>query len=189
MRRATRPRIWLAFSIIGGWILALVGLAYFPSRRPADLAFHFVAGHEPCHRGAHDAGGGMRRTIVYCFPAYHDSVCYTASKELLALGYREVSAPIDYGGGDYRFDPRYRTIPTEFRKEGRTSVSICINKGRFLEARPDGNLSFSRELDWVNVVIRQTRLPFSLRRELRYWCDRLFQRTSSPRPIPMFPPG
>jgi hypothetical protein len=170
-----RTRIWRVFSIAGGAILALAGLAYFSSRRPADLAFHFLAGHEPWHRGTHDTSSGMQSTTVYCFPAYHDSICYTASKELSALGYREVSAPIDYGTGDYRFDPRYRTIPSKFRKEGRTSLSICINKGRFLEER-GGNLSFSRELDWVNVVIRQTRLPFSLGRELRYWYDKLFQR-------------
>ena len=116
------------------------------------------------------------------------SVSYTARKEVLRLGYTEISPPMRYDTGKYRFNSRHRKVTTEFRKEGvLTLVSIRIVKGRFLEERPGGNLSFSMELDWINVVIRQTRSPFSLRRVLRYYSDKLFrqgvrQRTTPKRP-------
>jgi hypothetical protein len=166
----------------------LVVFDYLSSSNTADLAFHFLAGQEPWHQVVHQTPGGAPTIMVYCMAAYHDSVCHAARQEVLSLGFKEVSPPIRYGAGDYRFDPRYRLVTSEFRREGRTSISIRIGTGRFLEARPDGNLSFSSELDWVNVVIRQTRAPFSLWRELRSWWDKLFRKSTVPRAAPVSRP-
>ncbi len=188
MRPRVRRTILLVFAIVGGFLLALIVSACLSSSGTPDLAFHFLAGQEPWHQVVHQTPGGEQTVVVYCLTVYHDTLCHTARQELLPLGYKEVSVPIRYGVGDYRFDPRYRLVTSEFRREGRTSVSIRIGTGRFLEARPDGGLSFSPELDWVNVVIRQTRASFSLRRELRSWWDRLFRKGTVPRAPPVFPP-
>ncbi|MBL7186310.1 MAG: hypothetical protein ISS70_08280 [Phycisphaerae bacterium] len=177
MRRRVWMRIWLIFFIIWGILVALIGFPYYSSRSTADLALHFLSDHEPWHRGASDGAWGKQVVTVYCFFGYHDVVSHAASKELLGMGYLEISPAIDYGSGKYRFNPRHRRVTTEFRKDGiLTSVSIRIGKGRFLNERPDGNLSFSMELDWINVVVRQTRSPFSLRRVLRYYSNKLSRR-------------
>ncbi len=175
-------------SILGGLLLALVVFACLSSSGTPDLAFHFLAGQEPWYQAVQRTRGGEETVVVHCLAVYHDTLCHAARQELLPLGYREVSPPIRYGAGDYRFDPRHRLVSSEFRREGRSSVSIRIGTGRFLEARPDGSLSFSSELDWVNVVIRRTRAPFSLWRELRSWWDRLFRKGTVRRAPPVFPP-
>ena len=179
-------RVLLVFFIIGLILSALIGLTCHSSN--STTAFHFLADYEPSHSGMRDGPWGKQTVTVFCFPGYHDSVSYTARKEVLGLGYTEISPPIRYDTGDYRFNPRHRRVTTEFRKEGMfTSVSIRIDKGRFLEERPDGNLTFNMELDWINVVIRQTRSPFSLRRVLRYYSDKLFRRGARQRTTPQRP--
>jgi len=187
MRRRVWMKILLILFIVGGIVFALIGFAYLSSSGKTVPAFQFLAEHEPWHSNVHESTQGEQNITVYCFFGYHDNVSYMARKELIDLGYMEVSAPIRYGG-DYRFNPRDRNITTEFRKEGVfTSISVRIRKGRFLEGRPNGNLYFSSELDWINVVIWQTNSPFSLRRVFLYWSNKLLRRGTRQRTAPMRP--
>jgi len=176
-------RIWIrilsVLIVIVVIFLAFIGFAYHSWRSTTDLTFDFLADQEPLHRGIHNSPWGAQVVTVYCFPGYHDSVSYSASEEVLDLGYIETSRPISYDRTEHMFDPRYRRVTTEFRKDGVFwSISIRIGKGRFLEERPDGNFSFSMELDWINVVIRRTRSPFSFRRVLHYYSDKLSRQST-----------
>ncbi len=174
-----RMRILLGFLIIGGILFTLIGFAYHSSHIIENLTFCFLTDHEPLHSSMRDGSLGKQVITVYCFPGYHDSVCYSASKEVLDLGYTEISPPINYEKAEYR------KVTTEFRKDGVfESVSVRIGKGRFMEERPDGNLSFSSELDWINVVIRQTRAPFSFLRTLQYYSGKLSRRGARQRMTP-----
>jgi hypothetical protein len=189
MRRWARIGIGAVLLAVSGILLGVLGSAYRSSRGTASFAFHFLADRERLHHSVQETSSGKETVVAYCFPAYHDTVCDAAATELRALGYTEITPPIDYSSAGYRFDPRDRKLTTVFLKRGRTPTTISIGTGRFLEERSDGNLSFSNELDWVNVVIRQTQPRFSLRRELRYWLDRLSWWRARQRAAPTPRPG
>jgi hypothetical protein len=162
-----------------------MAFVYRSSRSTADLTFQFLVGQEPLHQSTRQTDSGKETVVVYCFFGYHDTVCEAAGKELRRQGYTEITRPIDSSSSNFR-DRRMTSI---FMKRGRAGAMIRIGTGRFLEERPDGGLSFSGELDWVNVVIQQTRSPFSLRRELRSWWDKIFGKKPPPRTTPALPPG
>ena len=187
MRRRLRMKILLVLCIIGGVVFALIGFAYLSSVRKVNPAFHFLTDREPWHSNVRESPQGEQTVTVYCFFGYHDNVSHMARKELLELGYMEVTAAIRYDG-DYRFNPRDRNITTGFLKvDVFTSTAVNIRKGRFLEELPDGNLSFSNGYDWINVVIRQTKSPFSFRRAIQYWSNKLLRRSRRQRTAPMRP--
>jgi len=173
MRRRLWMRILLVLLIIAGFLFALFGFAYLSSSGKAVPAFQFLAGYEPWHSNVRDIPQGRRTVTVYCFFGYHDNISNMARKELLELGYIEVTGRVRYDT-DYRFNPRDRNVAVGFIQEDIfASTGINISKGRFLEELPDGNLRFSGELDWITVVIRQAHSPFSLRRVLRYCSNKL----------------
>ncbi len=172
MRRWMRIGVWSALPIVASVLSAATAFAYLSWRSTSDAAFHFLAGRELVHQSTHETSSGREMVAVYCFFAYREAVCDAAGKELRALGYTEITPAVDYCSSD----SRNRRGTSVFLKWGPRSAQILIGTGRFLEERPDGNLSFSDEADWVNVVIRQTRPRFSPYQELRYWWDRISGR-------------
>lgn len=193
MKRRTRKRLWLALLIIAALLLAAAATLYWYSRPGPLPTFGFLTGRQPCHESTWKTASPFTddaAVTVYSFPAYHDSVYGAARKELLALGYMEITPPIDYSATGHRFDPRDRNPRAMFRRQrGRDFISVRVFKGRFLEAPPDGSLRFTTDLDWVSVMIHQVRLRFLLKWELRRCWDRLFGRpTPPPTPGPTPPP-
>ena len=170
-------KILLVLFIIAGFLFGLIGFAFLSSSGEEVPVFQFLAGNEPWHSNVHKIPQGERTVTVYCFFGYHDNVSNIARRELLALGYIEVTGRVSYSG-DYRFNPRDRNITTGFMKDGVfTSTGISISKGRFMEELPDGNIRLSDELDWITVTIRQAKSPFSLRRAIRYCSNKLLRRS------------
>ena len=183
MKPRARRRLGLVLVIAGVLVLVLATGSLYLSSRPAPLpAFGFLAGQEPWHSDTRKTARSSDAVT-----AYHDSVCYSARKELVPLGYAEITRRIDYSSAGGRFDPRDRRIPVMFRRQaGRTSTNVRIAKGRFLEVLPNGNLRFGGELDWVHVVVTQSRL--SLWQVLRRWWSRWAGKAAPAPPPGPFPP-
>lgn len=196
MKRRAKKRLWLILSVIAALLLTAAGVLYWHSRPAPPPTFDFLTGRRLCHEGTRKTSASVDALTVYCFTAYHDSVYRSARKELLALGYTEITPPIDYSAAGHRFDPRDRNITSMFHKRaGRTSLRVRIAKGQFIEADAGGALRFTADLDWVHVVITRSRQRFSLRRELRRCWNKLAGKPTppptpgpTPTPVPGPPP-
>jgi len=118
--------------------------------------FKFLTTQRPCHEYTWNKESSTGALTVYSFPAYHSTIYHAARQELLLLGYTEITPPIDYDSTGQRLDPRDRNVSSIFEKQtGRTHLNIRIAKGRFLEARPDGGMRFTADLDWDNKDLKR----------------------------------
>jgi hypothetical protein len=192
MKQRTRKRFCLALLALAALLLTAAGSLYWYSRPPAPPTFKFLAGQQPCHERIWKAGLTYAQTS-YSFSAYYDSIYPSARRELLALGYTEVTTPIDDSSADRRFDPRHMGVTSLFQKRaGRTLLNVRFGKGRFLETHPNEAPRFALDPGWVNVVIVHATEPFSLKRQLQKWWNNLHRKPApppTPAPIPSPPPA
>ena len=180
MKQRTKKRLCLALIATAALLLTAAGLLYWYSRPAPPPTFNFLTAHQPCHEYIWKKESSAGVLTVYSFPAYHSSIYHAARRELIPLGYTEITPPIDYDSTGHRFDPRDRNVASAFEKQtGRTRLNIRIAKGRFLQAQPDGSMRFAADLDWVNVSITHSRQPFSLKRTWQNWWKK---RPTNPKP-------
>jgi hypothetical protein len=162
-------------SLIVGFLTVLTACL---TTAPAHMrAFQFLGGQRPIQVVRYSAGGDTDLCSIYSVPGDVQASCAAAQSELSALGYADVTRPLDYSFYTREYQLRQgssgEAITIRIIGSARLRVYSTPKNSRY--SSPD-RYRYKREADWLSVEVVEHRGPSWLQRHIAYPVRNLFWR-------------